>query len=256
MPEHSSWFTLLAPEYVRETLAHNSRMLGHTVVNGDAPMWTSFEAILTSVVVALILVALGLHTRGRLSDPDEAVMPEERLTVRTFMEAFLSYFYDLAKSMMDAERAKKYFPIIGTSALFVFFSNVMALIPGWPVPTSNLSVTFGCALVVFIVFNVYGLKEQGWDYLKHLAGPAWYLYWLVFPIELISLLVRPVTLAVRLMLNMAVDHLILGVFLALVAVFVPIPVMLLGCLIILIQTLVFTMLTCIYIALATEKEAH
>jgi hypothetical protein len=127
---------------------------------------------------------------------------------------------------------------------------------GWCGGQITMNITLGCALVVFIVFNFYGLKEQGSAYIKHLAGPAWYLAWLVFPIELISLFVRPVTLAVRLMLNMAVDHLILGVFLALVAVLVPLPVMVLGCLIILIQTLVFTMLTCIYIALATEKEAH
>jgi F-type H+-transporting ATPase subunit a len=106
------------------------------------------------------------------------------------------------------------------------------------------------------MFNFYGLKEGGWAYVKHLAGPAWYLAWLVFPIEVISLCVRPITLAVRLMLNMAVDHLILGIFLALVAALVPLPVMILGCLIILIQTLVFTLLTCIYIGLATEHEAH
>ena len=145
---------------------------------------------------------------------------------------------------------------LGACGMFLFFANSMALFPGAPVATSNLNITLGCAAVVFVLFNVYGLKEQGWGYVKHLAGPAWYLAWLVFPIELISLCVRPITLAVRLMLNMAVDHLILGIFLALVGLLVPLPVMILGVLIILIQTLVFTLLTCIYIGLATEHEAH
>ena len=63
-------------------------------------------------------------------------------------------------------------------------------------------------------------------------------------------------LAVRLMLNMAVDHLIVGIFAGLVAVLVPLPFMLLGCLVLIVQTLVFTMLTCVYIGLATEHEAH
>ena len=67
---------------------------------------------------------------------------------------------------------------------------------------------------------------------------------------------RPVTLAVRLMVNMAADHLMLGLFLTLVALLVPVPLMVLGVLVVLIQTLVFTMLTCIYIGLATEHEAH
>ena len=196
MPEHTTWFTFLLA-HVRDTLDHNSAILGHTVMNGDAPSWTSFEPIAVSLFVAIVLVLLGLYTRSRLSDANEAVIPEERLTVRTFMEAFLGYFYDLAKSVMDAKRAKKYFPIIGTSALFVLFSNAMALIPGGPVATSNLNVTLGCALVVFIVFNFYGLKEQGFGYVKHLAGPAWYLAPLVFVIEVISLCVRPITLAVK-----------------------------------------------------------
>lgn len=255
MPEHASWFTFLLA-HIKETLQHNSAALGHTLLDKKHPDWTSFEPVFASLFVAVLLILLGLHTRARLSDPDAAVMPEERLTIRTFMEAFLSYFYDLTKSTMDAERAKKYFPVVGTSALFVFFSNVMALIPGWPVATSNLNITMGAALVVFILFNVYGLKENGWDYIKHLAGPSLVLAPLIFCIEVISLCVRPVTLSVRLMLNMAVDHLILVVFLSLFSMLLPLPVMLLGCLIILIQTLVFALLTAAYIGLATEKEAH
>jgi F-type H+-transporting ATPase subunit a len=133
---------------------------------------------------------------------------------------------------------------------------VLALVPGAPVPTTHLGVTLGCALVVFILFNIYGLKENGWAYIKHLAGPAWYLAPLMFVIETISLLVRPLTLAIRLMLNMAVDHLIVGIFAGLVAVLVPLPFMLLGVLVLIVQTLVFTMLTCVYIGLATEHEAH
>jgi len=201
-------------------------------------------------------VVIGLVGRARLARLDDAVVPESRLSLATFVELFLGYFYDLAKSIMGPERAKKYFPVIGTSACFVFGSNLLGMVPGSPVPTTSLSITLGCSLVVFILFNIYGLKENGLDYIKHLAGPAWYLAPLMFVIETISLLVRPLTLAVRLMLNMAVDHLIVGIFAGLVAVLVPLPFMLLGCLVLIVQTLVFTMLTCVYIGLATEHEAH
>jgi F-type H+-transporting ATPase subunit a len=255
MPEHTTWLTLLLA-YMHETLEKNAHAFGESVIRSDGASWRSFEPIAASLLVTLLVLGMAARVKSQLSDANAAVVPEEQLTLRTFMEAFLSYFYDLAKSVMDAERAKKYFPLIGASAMFVFFSNVMALIPGFPVATSSLSITLGCALVVFVCFNAYGLASNGWGYIAHLAGPAWYLWWLIFPIEVISLFVRPITLAVRLMLNMAVDHLILGIFLSLVAVLVPVPIMLLGVLIVLIQTLVFTLLTCIYIGLATEHEAH
>jgi F-type H+-transporting ATPase subunit a len=255
MPEHSSWLTLILSHF-RETLEHNAQVLGDTVVGGHAPTWQSFEGLAASLFVLVVILLVAARVRSRLNQTDEAIIPEDKLTLRTFMEAFLAYFYDLAKNVMDAERAKKYFPLIGTAAMFVFFSNVMALIPGMPVATSNLNITLGSALVVFVLFNVYGLMTNGMGYIKHLAGPAWYLAPLMFPIEVISLCVRPVTLAVRLMVNMAADHLMLGLFMSLVAILVPVPLMMLGCLVVLIQTLVFTMLTCIYISMATEHEAH
>jgi F-type H+-transporting ATPase subunit a len=255
MPEHSSWLTLILSHF-RETLEHNADILGDTLVGKHAPTWQSFEPLVAALFIFVLILLLAARTRARLSRTDEAIIPEDSLTLRTFMETFLGYFYDLAKSVMDADRAKKYFPLIGTAAMFVFFANVMALIPGMPVATSNLNITLGTGLVVFVLFNAYGLMTNGFGYIKHLAGPAWYLAPLLFPIEVISLCVRPVTLGVRLMVNMAADHLMLGLFLSLVALLVPVPLMILGVLVVLIQTLVFTMLTCIYIGLATEHDAH
>jgi len=256
MPEHTSFLTLLLA-HMRETLDHNAQgILGPSVPSKLPPTWQTFEPLAASLLVILIVLGVSLRVRSRLLKTDEALIPEDELTLRTFMEAFLAYFYDLAKSVMDNERAKKYFPVIGTAAVFVFFSNVMAMIPGMPIATSNINVTAGCALVVFILFNAYGLATNGWSYIKHLAGPVWYMAPLVFPIEVISLLVRPVTLAVRLMVNMTADHLLLSSFLGLIALVLPIPVMMLGAIVVVVQTLVFTLLTCIYIGLATEHEAH
>lgn len=256
MPEHTSWVSLYVLPYLEETLGRNKHLLGTSLVANEQPTLGDWEPLVSAIIIALLLVLISLRVRSRMTE-DEAIVPEDKLTLRTFMEAFLAYFYDLAKSVMDAERAKKYFPIIGVSACFVFFSNAMALVPGMAIATSHLGITFGCALVVFFYFNLVGLMENGWDYVKHLAGPAWYLAPLIFVIEFISLCVRPVTLAVRLMVNMSVDHLLLTTVMGLIALLVPLPVMLLGCLVIVIQTLVFTLLTIIYIGLATEhEEAH
>jgi F-type H+-transporting ATPase subunit a len=254
MPEHSTWLTFLLG-MMQKNLEHNASLLGRTFVGGVEPTWQSFEPIAASICVMVLAVFIGLKVGGEVRS-EGAVVPETKLTLRTFLEVFLEYFYNMAKSVMGPERAKKYFPVVGTAALFVFLSNFLALIPGMPVPTSNLNITMGSALVVFVLFNLYGLKEQGMGYIKHLAGPAWYLAPLIFPIEVISMIVRPITLAVRLMLNMAVDHLILSIFLSMFALLVPLPVMVLGVLVLLVQTLVFTLLTCIYIGLATEHAEH
>jgi F-type H+-transporting ATPase subunit a len=79
---------------------------------------------------------------------------------------------------------------------------------------------------------------------------------MIFPLEVFSLLIRPLTLSIRLMLNMAVDHLLVTLTLGMVALFLPIPVMILGTLVIIVQVIVFCLLTSIYITLATEHEAH
>lgn len=255
MPDHYSWLTFLL-EHIKETLSRNAALIGEGMIVQGEPTWRSFEPIIAALFVCALLLLISRRVRWQLADVDNAVIPDSKLTLRTFIEAFLGYFYDMAKSVMDAKRAKKYFPLIGASALFVFFSNVMALLPTFPVATSSLNVTLGCALVVFILFNLYGLMANGMDYLKHLAGPAWYLSWLILPIEVISLCVRPITLAVRLMLNMSVDHIILGIFAGLIPLLLPLPVMMLAVIVITVQTLVFALLTCIYIGLATEHEAH
>lgn len=254
MPEHANFLTLVLAHF-RETLDHNTSLIGHSVVGDVPPTWASFEPLAASLFVMVLILLFALSVKSRLSNDERALVPDDRLTLTTFAEAFLGYFYDLAKSVMDAERAKRYFPLIGTSAVFVFFANVLALVPGMPVATSNLNITLGCGLVVFILFNAYGLMTNGWAYVKHLAGPAWWLAWLMFPVEVISLCIRPITLGVRLMINMAADHLILALFAGLFALAVPIPLMLLGCLVVVVQTLVFTLLTCVYIGLATEHEA-
>jgi F-type H+-transporting ATPase subunit a len=255
MPEHASFLTLILAHF-RETLDHNASLLGDSIVGKVPASWHSFEPLAASVFVFCVVLLVSFAVRARLANTDEAVIPDDTLTLRTFVEAFLGFFYDLAKSTMDADRAKRYFPLIGTAATFVFFANVMALIPGMPVATSNLNITFGSGIVVFLFFNAYGLLTNGKSYIAHLAGPKWWLAPLVFPIEVISLCVRPITLGVRLMINMAVDHLIVSLFLGLIALVVPIPLMVLTILVVVVQTLVFTLLTCVYIGLATEHEAE
>ena len=71
--------------------------------------------------------------------------------------------------------------------LFVLFNNFLGLIPGVVTPTSAPVVPLGIAACTFLYYNFHGIREQGvGGYLKHLAGPIWWISWLLFPIEVIS----------------------------------------------------------------------
>lgn len=255
MPKHTYWFTFVLDLF--PALKHNAQVLGHSFLGHQHPDWRSTEPVLTALLYMAILLALSIYVRGKFRKLDEAVVPDEKLTLPAFFEIFLGFFYGMAKDVMGPKNAKRYFPLIGGGALFIFLSNFAGLVPGFSSPTSSLNVTLGCALAVFLAFNYYGLKEQGFAYVAHLAGPKWYLAPLIFPIEVISTCVRPVTLAMRLMVNISVDHLLAGIFLALVALFIPIPIALLGVIVCIVQTIVFCLLTSIYIGLSTEHaEEH
>ncbi len=256
MPEHASFFSYLV-ELLGPTLKQNVEGL-KTIIEGRPMTIHSFDPLFAAIFMALVVLAMAFKVNRDLKGGQKAILPDESLTLRTFMEVFIGYFYDLMKDMMGAKRAKQYFPLIGTCALFIFVSNFMGMIPGINPPTSSWSITLGMALIIFVAFNYYGLKENGFAYLKHLAGPVWWLAWLIFPLEVFSLFLRPATLSFRLMINMSVDHMLLGVITGLVMVIgglvVPIPILILGTIVAAVQVLVFCLLSSIYITLATEHE--
>ena len=100
-----------------------------------------------------------------------------------------------------------------------------------------------------------GVKEQGLvNYLKHFCGPLWYMAFLILPIEIISNLVRPLSLALRLRSNMMGDHMVLSIFSDMAPWIVPIIFMVLGILVSFIQAYVFTILSIVYISLAVHHD--
>jgi F-type H+-transporting ATPase subunit a len=258
MPEHTTFFSYLVAMF--PALGQNMHSFGSSLFGAPVTAHGA-EPLVSSIFIMLLLVGLAFGVRRQLVNYDQSVIPEAELTTRTFFEVFVGYWYDTMKDMMGPKRAKRYFPLVGSLACFILFSNALGLVPGFAPPTSNWNITMGCALVVFVMFNYYGLKENGLGYLAHLFGP--YIGWwgipinlLLFVIELVSTLIRPLTLSIRLMLNMAVDHLLVTLTLGMVALFLPIPVMILGTLVVIVQVMVFCLLTSIYISLATEHEDH
>ena len=258
MPEHTSFFSYLIAMF--PALGENMHNFGETFLGHKKVDAHGAEPIVASIFVVLVISFLAWRAKAAVADYEKSVIPDEKLTLRTFFEIFIGYFYNMMKDMMGPTRAKKYFPVVGTAACFVFFSNVLGMIPGFLPPTASWNITAGCALVVLVTFTYYGLKAQGMGFITHLAGP-WMgplflpINILIFAIEFIStFVIRPVTLSIRLMLNIAVDHLLLSILLGIFTLFLPIPIMILGTLVAVVQVLVFCLLTSIYISLATETH--
>lgn len=196
--------------------------------------------------VMLILIALAfLASRSIKTIPTG---------LQNFMEVVVTGVENLIDETMG-HKGRAYFPLIATFALFILTSNLIALIPGFYPPTANLNTNAALALTVFAMTHIIGFKEHGIGYLKHFMGPILVLAPLMFIIEIIGHLARPLSLSLRLFGNMYGHEIVLMIFFALVPFLLPIPMMLMGVLVALIQTFVFTLLAMIYIAGALE-EAH
>lgn len=174
--------------------------------------------------------------------------------LQNVMEIIISGLDGMVTDIMG-EKGKPYFPLIATLGLFIFLSNLLGLIPGFMPPTANLNTTAACAVIVFAVTHFIGLKEHGVGYIKHFMGPVLWLSPLIFPIEIVGHLSRPISLSMRLFGNMIGHELVVLILLFLVPFALPVVMSLMGLLIAFIQAFVFALLSMIYLAGALE-EAH
>jgi len=157
---------------------------------------------------------------------------------------------------MGREMADRYFPMIATFALYIAVANLIGLIPGFMSPTSSINTTLGLTLIVWVTHHVIGFKAHGTSYYKHFIGPMPVLIPLMLPIELISNFARILSLSIRLFGNiMAKETLLAILFMLAGSFFAPLPIMILGVLVSLVQAMVFVLLTVIYFSQAQE-HAH
>ncbi|MBZ0116518.1 MAG: F0F1 ATP synthase subunit A [Sandaracinaceae bacterium] len=280
---HGSWFSTVFGTFYQNMLnllhvlgwpgevegdAHTGVWSGPlgTVLGGRYPVeeidQARTQAFLHVGLVFVLLAGLAFYVSSKIKDRQKALVPSDTLDAQNVFEVIVGATYGLMKDIMGDKPARFFLPLIGTCAFFILFSNALGLIPGFLPPTSSLSVTLACGLVIFVVTHIFGVKEHGLAYFKHFFGPIikWYalpLMLLMFVVELISHFVRPLSLGIRLMANMFADHAVVGVFVALVPFVVPVPVLLLGTLVVVVQALVFCILSTVYISMAIEHgEEH
>jgi F-type H+-transporting ATPase subunit a len=207
-------------------------------------------------VIVLVILALAFITRaslkkGELTDDD--LIPSDKITVRNVMEIAVSGIVKLMEDVMG-DAWPRFFHLIGALALYILISNLSGLVPGFLPATENINTTAALGLIVFFATHYYGFREHGVAYLKHFAGPLWWLAPLMFPIELISHLARPMSLALRLFGNIVGDHKVGTIFFGLVAIGVPMAALFLGVFVSCMQTFVFCLMSMIYLSGAVSHD--
>lgn len=213
----------------------------------------------TAVVIAVFMLGTALVARRQLATAADPAVPDGTFTARNLLEIFIEKFNGLVEGVVGRD-AQVYTPFYGALFLFILCCNLIGLIPGFAPPTSNVNTTLGLGIVSFIVYNYYGFRVHGIAYLKHFVGPIWWLVVLMLPLELIDNFLRPITLNLRLMMNMFADHLVLDIFTDLTRIVVPVVFYALGAFVSVIQAFVFALLSLVYVSLAVgghdEEQGH
>ncbi|MEW6680060.1 MAG: F0F1 ATP synthase subunit A [bacterium] len=230
---------------------------------------------MTGVVSFIIIVLALLATRNLKEKPGR---------LQNFFELFIEAVLSFITAIMG-EHGKPFLPLFGTLAIFILLSNLVGLIPGCGSPTGNWNTTIGLALAVFLTTHYIGIRKKGLNYLSHFLFPIRFWknnLWLLplniladilfIIIHLMGELAKPFSLSLRLFVNMFSKHTtllclsfvvvlfakkpILYVLTMFIPVLLPPAIMALGIITCCVQTLVFFLLSIIYVDLAMEETEH
>lgn len=209
--------------------------------------------VATAGIATLVLLAVSIYAKASLGSGKEAMMPTNKFSIRGIFEVITEFIVGLADSIIGKD-ARHYVPFFAAIFTFTLFNNLIGIIPGMSPATESLNTTFAMGAFVFITYNLIGIKVHGFGYIKQFLGPVWWLAPLMLAIEIISHLIRPLSLGLRLGNVLRVDHTVVGLFTDLVPVIVPVPFYMLGLLVCVVQALVFTLLSMVYVSLARSHD--
>ena len=212
-----------------------------------------YAHVATAGIVTAGFVGAALVARAQLGRGETAVAPAGKFSVRGFFE-FVTEFIAGLVDMVIGHHGRAYVPLFAAIFSFILINNIVGMLPGMTPATENLNTTLAMGAVVFVLYNIFGLKENGLGYIKHFFGPVLWLAPLMLVIEFISHLVRPFSLGLRLANVLKGDHTVVGIFLELFPWGLPIPFYLLGLFVAFVQAFVFTLLSMVYVALATAHD--
>ena len=246
---HELWITHAVNVVFGPIAAAILRAFGRDVPVG-AQVIPDYLAML--IVIAFALTALSLFVRARLSVENPGAL---QIALEDFVTGFQFLLTDFV-----GPKGPNYLPLVASIFVVILLCNLSGMVPGLMAPTTNLNVTLGCALTVWVYYHYHGVKEQGVvAYLKHFAVPPGSpvaMAPLMLLIELIAHVARALSLSLRLFGNIFGEELVIVILASLVPFIVPLPMMFLGLLTASLQALIFAILTMVYLGGAVAVEHH
>jgi F-type H+-transporting ATPase subunit a len=240
----------------------------------ENPKFPIPEHVVMSILMILLVTLLLVILRSRLSVEKPGAMQQvAELLLTNPMKIGIRDILDEAAG----HHARSFLNFVGTISLFVLFSNLMSLFPWFGAPTSERTVPLACATLTFLYFNFQGMRHLGvGHYFKNFAaGTPWWIAWLIFPLEFISMCARVLSLTVRLYANIFASDMIYVIFVGLLSgvsawgwskshalgvafgifpAIIPLAFIALHLLVAFVQAFIFTALPSVYLGLATAEE--
>lgn len=225
-----------------------------------------YNHVAGAVVAVAGLTAVGVLVRAKLATQSDRVLPDANVSFLNVVEGVASFLRNILQNIIGPG-ADTFLAVIGTTFLFVLTCNLLGIVPGFLPPTENINTNLGMALCIFVIYQFLGIKEHGFHYLKQFTGGlpvTTYGFVMtvflsvvalgIFAIELIGHVFRPASLSLRLWGNINGDHTLAAVAYQIQPLFLPIIVMLFGIFISVVQALVFSLLSSVYIKLAVSHD--
>ena len=211
------------------------------------------DTILTMWITMGILIVFAILATRKMS-----IIPTKMQAVA---EGIMGAFVGLTDSMIG-KNGRKHIPLLATLFLFILTANLLGQLP-WRLyhlktgelasPTNDINMTAAMAIMVLIYYVYQGVKVKGLKYFLHEFSAVGIIMALI---ELLEMVVRPFSLALRLFANILAGELLIVTFVGLCAYLLPLPFMLFEVFVAFVQALVFTMLATAYVALATAEDEH
>ncbi|MFW7378306.1 MAG: F0F1 ATP synthase subunit A [Oligoflexus sp.] len=235
-----------------EIISYYSIILGALGV--DPQHKEEWKPVLGAILTSILVVGLGLYYRKSVDKSVDAAPPKS-VSLTSILDLILEFVHNLGKGIIGEKECRPYLSTLFALFIFIYVSNLSGLVPGFTPATESLNTNLVLGLFSFAVFNMAGIREHGIaGYLRTYCGPLLVMAPLIFLIEMIGALARPLSLALRLYGNIFGDHLVLAVFTGLTYLVLPALLLFFGLLVASIQSFVFTLLSSIYISLAVSHD--